>query len=186
MKEAEKKYPDSLIALSKVPTDDVLIKNWNEKLKNKTKKFKLLLEKINKIVNSKNTKNKKLKEICKLLKDNISYYDWVGFYLVENQKNELVLGPFEGEPTEHDIIKFGSGICGQAAEKEETFIVQDVSKETNYLSCSINVKSEIVVPIIKDDTVVGELDIDSHSISPFTDEDKRFLEKVCDLVSREF
>ena len=122
----------------------------------KTSISKLLSKRINahlisigKIVNNKNPKNQKLQEICKLLKDNISYYNWVGFYLVDNSNNELILGPYEGEPTEHTKIKFGQGICGQAADKEETFIVQDVSKETNYLSCNINVKSEIVVPIFK-------------------------------------
>ncbi|MBE0520488.1 GAF domain-containing protein [Candidatus Bathyarchaeota archaeon] len=62
-------------------------------------------------------------------------------------------------------------------------MVQDVSKETNYLSCSPNVKSEIVIPIFKNGEIVGELDIDSHTPSPFTDEDREFLEKVCEMVS---
>ena len=80
-------------------------------------------------------------------------------------------------------IKFGQGICGQAAEKLSTFIVQDVSKETNYLACSPFVKSEIVVPIFKDGNFVAELDIDSHKLSPFSEEDKDFLEKVCEIIS---
>jgi len=80
-------------------------------------------------------------------------------------------------------IPFGRGICGQAAERKETFVVQDVSKETNYLSCSPEVKSEIVVPIMKDGRVLGELDIDSHSLAPFTDEDREFLENICRLIS---
>lgn len=152
-------------------------------MKDKQKKSDYILEKIKRTVNSDNDINQKLQEICKLLKDNISHYNWVGFYLIDDSKNELVLGPFEGERTEHIRIKFGDGICGQAAEKMETLIVQDVSKEKNYLSCSIKVKSEIVVPIFKKGKIVGELDIDSHEVSPFTEEDKIFLEKVCEILS---
>lgn len=116
------------------------------------------------------------------MRNHVSYYDWVGFYFVEDGK--LKLGPFVGEPTEHVEIPFGVGICGQAAEREKTFVVQDVSKETNYLSCSPKTKAEIVVPIFKDGRIIGELDIDSHSFSPFSEEDRRFLEKVCELVSK--
>ena len=100
-----------------------------------------------------------------------------------NVKNELILGPYDGEPTEHTRINFGQGICGQAAETKETFLVQDVSQETNYLACSPKVKSEIVVPIFSEGEVVGEIDIDSHSISPFTDEDQMFIEEVAKLIA---
>jgi len=96
-----------------------------------------------------------LQSICDLLKEKISHYHWVGFYLVDPQKSdELVLGPYAGEPTDHTCIRFGQGICGQAAQTKKTFVVADVSKETNYLSCSVKVKSEIVVPIMKDGTIV--------------------------------
>ncbi|MCK4338696.1 MAG: GAF domain-containing protein [Candidatus Cloacimonetes bacterium] len=128
--------------------------------------------------------NDKLKKICELLKENIPYYDWVGFYFVDKSKlDELILGPFVGEPTEHVRIPFGHGICGQAAEKKETFIIQDVTKEPNYLSCSIKVKSEIVIPIFKNRKIIGEIDIDSHSVSPFTNDDKKFLEGVSVVVT---
>ena len=106
--------------------------------------------------------------------------------LLTKRKKELLLGPFEGEPTEHVKISFSRGICGKAAEIKKTFVVQDVSKETNYLSCSPKVKSEIVVPIFKNGKIAGELDIDSHTPSPFTDEDKAFLEKICEMVSKLF
>ncbi len=122
--------------------------------------------------------------MCKLLADNVSYYDWVGFYFVDKEKpNELVLGPFVGEPTEHVRIPFGKGICGQAASRKETFIVQDVAKESNYLSCSSKVKSEIVIPIFKNGELVGELDIDSHVASPFTSGDRIFLSKMVEMTS---
>lgn len=144
--------------------------------------FDSLLPEIEKIVDSM-PGEEALYSICKLLRDRVPHYDWVGFYIVSPGKDELVLGPFVGEPTEHVRIPFGSGICGQAAERGETFVVQDVSSETNYLSCSINVKSEIVVPIFRNGRIVGELDIDSHVISPFSSDDREFLDKVCRAVS---
>lgn len=129
-------------------------------------------------------RNAKLMEICELLESLVPYYNWVGFYIVDPETDrELILGPYVGEPTDHTRIPFGQGICGQAAEREETFLIQDVSKESNYLSCSINVRSEIVVPIMRDGVVLGELDIDSHAISPFTEEDSRFLENLTHRIS---
>ena len=126
----------------------------------------------------------KLQEICGLLRKSISHYDWVCFYFVDPEnKAELVLGPFSGEPTEHMRIKFGEGICGQAAETRNVFIVQDVSKEENYLSCSPEVRSEIVVPIFRNGEIVGELDIDSHRTNPFAVEDRKILERVCEKVA---
>jgi GAF domain-containing protein len=126
----------------------------------------------------------KLKKVCQLLFDQVEHYDWVGFYLVSDIKErELVLGPFAGEPTEHTNIAFGEGICGQAAETGKLFLVQDVTKETNYLSCSPIVRSEIVLPIFKDGILVGELDIDSHQLEPFDEMDTILLNGVCDLVA---
>ena len=144
-----------------------------------------MLKDIESILKGPGKLEERLYKVCKFLAENVKHYDWVGFYFVEkDKKDELVLGPFFGEPTQHVRIKFGEGICGQAAERKDVFIVQDVSKEKNYLSCSPKVKSEIVVPIFKDGKIIGELDIDSHTLSPFKDEDRRFLEKVCDLVSQ--
>jgi len=94
-------------------------------------------------------RDEKLETICELLRDGVAHYDWVRFYVVAESKRDLVLGPFAGEPTEHVRIPFGKGMCGQTAEREETFIVQDVSQETGYLSCSLKVQSEIVVPFSK-------------------------------------
>ena len=125
-----------------------------------------------------------LERICGLLKNEVPHYNWVGFYLVDpDAKRELVLGPYVGAPTDHTRIPFGKGICGQAAATETTFIVQDITLETNYLSCSPDVRSEIVVPILKGDRVVGELDIDSHALAPFTDGDQAFLDAVCARVA---
>jgi len=144
--------------------------------------FEKLLNKVEGIINKEGKRDEKLKRITKLLKKEVPHYDWVGFYLVGDEPGMLYLGPFTGAPTEHVKIPFGKGICGQAAEREMTFIVQDVSKETNYLSCSPDVKSEIVVPILKGEEVIGEIDVDSHQISPFTDRDREFLERIAELV----
>ena len=146
-----------------------------------------LLDRVREIAEGPFETNEKLVAICKLLMDNVPHYDWVGFYLVDqSRKRQLVLGPFVGESTEHVSIPFGKGICGQAAERRVTFMVQDVSKETNYLSCSPKVQSEIVVPIFKSGEIIGELDIDSHTLSAFTQQDRKLLENVCEIVSELF
>ena len=147
--------------------------------------FTTLVATVREIVASEETaRDEKLHAICTLLEREVAHYDWVGFYLVDPaRERELVLGPFVGAPTEHTRIAFGQGICGQAADTEMTFVIQDVSQETNYLSCSPHVKSEIVVPIFKDGAVVGEIDIDSHALAPFTDADDTFLKQVAALVA---
>lgn len=119
----------------------------------------------------------KLERLCELLQREVPHYNWVGFYLVENPSaEELVLGPYRGEPTEHIRIPFGRGICGQAAQRRKTFVVDDVREETNYLACSVKVLSEMVVPIMRGERVLGEIDIDSHRLSAFSEEDREFLE----------
>ena len=126
----------------------------------------------------------KLLSVCKVLRDRVGHYDWVGFYFVDpNEEGMLVLGPYSGAPTEHDRIPFGRGICGQAASAGKLFLVQDVSAERNYLSCSIEVKAEIVLPVFREGRLVGELDIDSHSLSPFDDTDRALLETTCAKVA---
>ena len=127
-----------------------------------------------------------LLQICGILKSEVHHYDWVGFYILDQAKNELVLGPFVGKPTPHTHIPVGKGICGQVAEKSETMVVQDVTQVDNYISCGLDVQSEIVVPVMKSGKFVAELDIDSHSPAPFTSDDSDFLAKVCELVTDYF
>lgn len=145
---------------------------------------RVLLSQIKKIVdNPGKYRDEKLQDICQLLADEVAVFDWVGFYLVDPEADrELVLGPYVGEETDHTRIPFGTGICGQAADTEETFVVQDVSKADNYLACSVDVKSEIVVPVMKNGKFVAELDIDSHTQNAITDEHRKLLEEICDII----
>lgn len=126
----------------------------------------------------------KLEKVCHLLDQEIAYFNWTGFYFKNGDKDELKLGPYVGAPTDHIIIPYGKGICGQVAVSNETFVVPDVHEESNYLSCSIDTKAEIVVPIFKDGQNIGQIDIDSHTVDPFTDEDRELLEWLCNEVSK--
>lgn len=132
----------------------------------------------------KHNTEEKLQKVCHLLDQEISYFNWTGFYFKNGDKDELKLGPYVGAPTDHTIIPYGKGICGQVAVSNETFVVPDVHEESNYLSCSIDTKAEIVVPIFKDGQNIGQIDIDSHTIDPFTEEDRELLEWLCNEVSK--
>ena len=124
-----------------------------------------------------------LQRICDYLRDQVVHYDWVGYYIAVPEDRILALGPFSGKPTEHLKIPYGRGICGQAAVTQDTFVVPDVMAETNYLSCSIETRAEIVLPVTWDGTFVGELDIDSHTVDPFTEEDTVLLTEICRLTA---
>ncbi|MDF0707359.1 MAG: GAF domain-containing protein [Bacteroidota bacterium] len=126
----------------------------------------------------------RLGEICELLRSNVNHYDWVGFYFKNGDKEELKLGPYAGAPTDHTIIPFGKGICGQVAMSNENFVVPDVAAQDNYIACSITVKAEIVVPLFINGENVGQIDIDSNTPDPFTAEDERFLEFINAEVSK--
>ncbi|MBQ6921432.1 MAG: GAF domain-containing protein [Bacilli bacterium] len=106
--------------------------------------------------------------------------NWAGFYLVD--KNRLVLGPFQGEVA-CTIIPLGNGVCGTAAERKETIIVDNVHEFKGHIACSSKSKSEIVVPIIKNNELIGVIDIDSPIYSRFSNSEKEFLEKVVTLIA---
>ncbi|SHG08620.1 GAF domain-containing protein [Flavobacterium segetis] len=125
------------------------------------------------------SRDEKLLNICQLLSESIPYYNWVGFYFANHDSKTLHLGPYVGAETDHIVIPFGKGICGQVAESNTNFVVPDVSAQDNYIACSFTVKSEIVVPLFVDGKNIGQIDIDSHVVNPFTAKDERFLEFVC-------
>lgn len=146
--------------------------------------YESILQQVDTIVQNNSARDEKLLAICELLDQKIDVFDWTGFYLAsQDEEQMLVLGPYVGEETDHTKIPFGSGICGQAAETLDTFVVQDVNQADNYLACSIHVQSEIVVPIMNGETFVGELDIDSHTKDAITDELKHLCEDICDKIS---
>lgn len=127
-----------------------------------------------------------LRNVCVLIKDKNEHFDWVGFYLVDRTKKNLRLEAYCGEPTQHDRIPFGKGICGQVAESNQAYIASDVALENNYLSCSPKVKSEIVCPILIHDKNVGQIDIDSHTKNAFGSKDEILLKKICSIVAKYF
>lgn len=147
--------------------------------------FELLKPKVRGILGaSDKTVAERLQELCDLLKSEVPYYNWVGFYFRNGRKEELKLGPYAGAPTDHTLIPFGKGICGQVALSNRNFVVPDVSAQDNYIACSIHVKSEIVVPLFVNGENIGQIDIDSETPDPFSPEDERFLEFVNGEVAK--
>ncbi len=130
------------------------------------------------LANERETTEERLKQVCELLQTSIGYYDWVGFYFANEAEKTLHLKAFAGEPTDHTVIPFGKGICGQVAVSNQNFVVPDVKAQNNYIACSRFVKAEIVIPMFKDGKNIGQIDIDSHVEDPFSAEDERFLEWV--------
>jgi L-methionine (R)-S-oxide reductase len=120
------------------------------------------------------------------LKERLPHFDWVGFYMIEKaaagEDPVLVLGPYIGAITPHTRIPLNQGICGAAASTGRTVIVDDVNADPRYLACSLETKSEIVVPIFVKGEVVGELDIDSHTPAAFTADDRQLVEHCARLV----
>ena len=126
-------------------------------------------------------RNAAMKQTVQLLKDAMPHYTWVGIYLIDG--DELVLGPFLGKPSPHTRIPLGRGICGAAASEKATIIVDDVNADPRYLACSIETKSEIVVPIMNGSEVLGEIDIDSNQPAAFGPADRALLEQIAALLA---
>lgn len=118
-----------------------------------------------------------------VLDKQIQYYNWTGLYWMNDLKGQLELGAYVGEATDHTSIPYGRGICGQVAISGATFEVPDVHAQDNYLACSLATKSEIVVPIYMEEKLIGQIDIDSHELDPFTAEDHALLEWVAEFIA---
>jgi L-methionine (R)-S-oxide reductase len=144
-----------------------------------TMTFEELKPKVTEITsNTTISREEKLLKICELLSNSVAYYNWVGFYFANHETKTLHLGPYIGAETDHTVIPFGKGICGQVAVSNANFVVPDVAAQDNYIACSFTVKSEIVVPLFVNGENIGQIDIDSHVLNPFTEDDERFLEFV--------
>jgi GAF domain-containing protein len=127
-----------------------------------------------------------MQRLCRLLHERMLKYNWVGFYMIEPDAKPpmLALGAFVGAMTPHTRIPLNQGICGAAASSGHMIVVDDVSKDPRYLACSLETKSEIVVPIFAHGKVVGELDIDSHFPAAFTVEDQDLVLHCAALVGK--
>src|SRR6202167_704968 len=127
-----------------------------------------------------------MQQMVKLLHERVLKYHWVGFYMLEPgaQPPMLVLGAFEGAMTPHTRIPLNQGVCGAAASSGQTVVVDDVSKDPRYLACSLETKSEIVVPVFVHGKVVGELDVDSHFAAAFTPEHQHLVQHCAMLVGK--
>jgi len=124
--------------------------------------------------------------VCKLLQERMLKYNWVGFYMLEpgTQPPVLVLETFVGAMTPHTRIPLNQGICGAAASSGKTIVVDDVSKDSRYLACSLETKSEIVVPVFVNGQVAGELDIDSHFPAAFGADDQKLVQYCAEIVGK--
>ena len=140
--------------------------------------FESLKPSVISILSDTGSRDEKLKNLCQFLSDSVDYYNWVGFYFANHDTKTLHLGPYVGAETDHTVIPFGTGICGQVAVSNQNFVVPDVAAQDNYIACSFTVKSEIVVPLFVNDVNIGQIDIDSHVLDPFTEKDEEFLEFV--------
>jgi L-methionine (R)-S-oxide reductase len=125
-----------------------------------------------------------MQQVVRLLKDAVPHYTWVGIYVVEG--DELVLGPFIGKPSPHTRIPLGKGICGAAVTEKATIVVDDVNADPRYLACSIETRSEIVVPIMRGSQALGEIDIDSDRPAAFGDRDRALLEPIAAMLAERF
>jgi L-methionine (R)-S-oxide reductase len=123
----------------------------------------------------------RLTEICVYLQKEVDVYDWVGFYMANHAKKILHLKAFAGIPTDHEVIPFGKGICGQVT--NDNFMVDDVSAQDNYIACDMHVKSEIVIPLFSKGENIGQIDIDSNKIKAFTEKDAIFLEQLNTVIA---
>lgn len=139
---------------------------------------------INLIKQSQDPRDILLDRVAALLKENFAHYTGVYLYLLEDET--LVLHSYRGRPTEHTRIPIGAGICGRAARVKDTVIVNDVNSDAEYIACSLETRSEIVVPIIREDRVLGEIDIDSDVPAAFTESDRKFLEEIARLLAIRF
>ena len=127
-----------------------------------------------------------LTAICEVLQKKLKNYDWVGFYFSDFKDQMLYLKAFAGAPTDHTSIPFGKGICGQVALSNNNFLVPEVTAEDNYIACSLDVRSELVVPLFFKGKNIGQIDVDSKIPDRFSNKDVNLLRNICNLVSSSY
>lgn len=127
-----------------------------------------------------------LQKLTQLLVNHVPRIQWAGFYFMHSSAQQLILGPYTGPATEHTRIPYGKGICGQVATSGQTFRVDDVSSQDNYISCSLSTQSEIVVPLYYQVQLIGQLDLDSDSPQAFSAEDEQFLTDLLAILAVQY
>jgi len=148
----------------------------------KEERYKSIIPQIKSLVQGETDLVANLANVCAALKETFNFF-WVGFYLVK--KDELVLGPFQG-PVACTRIQKGKGVCGTSWQKGETILVADVDKFPGHIACSSNSKSEIVIPLFKNNSVIGVLDVDSDNLNDFDEIDSYYLTTLCSWLSEKF
>ena len=143
--------------------------------------YKSLLPQIEALINDEEPLISNLANVTDALKEAFNKISWVGFYLLKEKK--LFLGPFQGKVA-CTIIDIGKGVCGSSVESQKTIIVDDVDKFPGHIACDSGSRSEIVIPLMKGDTIFGVLDLDSYELSSFSETDKKYLELLCDLITK--
>ena len=143
-----------------------------------------VLERVRLAIGAAGTHTEAMSDTVSLLKKELPDYTWVGIYVLEGR--ELVLGPFVGKPSPHTRIPLDAGICGAAASEKATIVVDDVNADPRYLACSLETRSEIVVPIMRGGEVLGEIDIDSDKPAAFGPADRSLLEAAARLLAARF
>lgn len=143
-----------------------------------------IVKRVEAIVNSDASRDEAMREAVRILKAECEHYDWVGIYLLEG--DTLALHNYIGKPTDHTHIPVGRGVCGTAVSERANQIVADVTKLENYLACSLETRSEIVVLIRRGDEIFGQIDIDSDQPGAFTIKDEVMLDRVADLLAQRF
>jgi L-methionine (R)-S-oxide reductase len=146
-------------------------------------KYENYLSQLSTLIEQEENAARALQQICSKIQQDLDHYDWVGFYFMHHESKKLHLGPYAGKATDHTIINFGSGICGQVALSGETYLSDDVAAEENYIACSIDVKSEIVVPLFLKNELIAQIDIDSNISHAFTQEDNAFLKTLNKMLA---
>lgn len=145
--------------------------------------YKSLLPQIESLINPHEPIISSLANVTAALKEVFDKISWVGFYLVKD--NKLYLGPFQGKIA-CTVIELGKGVCGTSAQQKETIIVEDVEKFPGHIACDSGSRSEIVIPLLRDNKIYGVLDLDSYQLSAFGNTDKIFLEKICSIITNKF
>ena len=145
-------------------------------------KYRLLIKQLKILLNKKDNLLSNLSNLAAALKQSFDKISWVGFYLFDGEK--LYLGPFQGHVACTEI-ELGKGVCGTSAEKRESIIVPDVDKFPGHIVCDTGSRSEIVIPVIKNDELFGVLDIDSYKYDSFNETDRKYLEEICTFLSKE-